>query len=217
MTRPADPRSTGRATAPEPGDGHPTQGSRRLVRVVGLGGSSLALAGAAHLVAGGRLPPAGVLAVLTGLVGLVALTLTARRCRLPVLVAVLGVEQLALHGVLTAATLPAVAGGCLAGSHSHHALVTSCLAPGAPPTAVPAAAGAAMWLLHGAAVLVTAWLLARGETLLWRAVDRIADAVPLLRARAVPRRPRPRTPAPVDVVLRRHHPAAVPRGPPLLA
>lgn len=216
MTCPADLRSAGRATAVEPGPGHPARGARRLVRVGGLGGSSLALAGTAHLLAGGRLPPAGVLAVLTLLVGLVALTLTARRCRLPVLVLVLAVEQLALHAVLGSATLPAVAAGCHPGAHTHHGLAASCLA-GAGPTATLASAGAAMWVAHAVAVLATAWVLARGEAALWRALDRVAGSVPVLRPRSVPRRARLRTPAPPAVALRRHQLAAVPRGPPLLA
>ncbi|SDT08861.1 hypothetical protein SAMN04488543_3004 [Friedmanniella luteola] len=217
MTRPADPHHAGRPTTTGAAPRHPAHGVRRLVRVAALGGSSLVLAGTAHLLGGGRLPSPGVLVVLTLLVGLVAVTATARRVRLPLLVALLGAEQLALHVVLGATAVPATAAGCLAGPHAHHAAVTGCLPPGAVPSPGAPAADTAMWAGHAVAVLATAWLLARGEATLWRAVDRVARAVPVLTVRAGTRRVPLPAPAPATAALRRPHTPAAPRGPPLLA
>jgi hypothetical protein len=221
VTRPAEPRHAGPATAARAGRTHPAAGVRRLVRVLVLGGSSLALAATAHRVAGGALPSAWVLAVLSLLVGLVAVTATARRCRTPLLVAVLGVEQLVLHAVLAATAVPVGVAGCLAGPHARHGMAGGC------PGAVPLPAGSAstgapsadtlMWAAHAAAVLGTAWLLARGEAVMWRAVERVADAVPVLGPRVRSGRTAPRTPAPAVTALRRPGTAAAPRGPPLLA
>jgi hypothetical protein len=69
----------------------------RAVRVAVLGATSLLLATSAHAVGGGDLPALGVLAVTAIVLGLVAVPLTARRCRTGVLLAVLGVQQTLLH------------------------------------------------------------------------------------------------------------------------
>ncbi|MGI8458431.1 MAG: hypothetical protein ACR2LI_10010 [Propionibacteriaceae bacterium] len=71
----------------------PWQGFLRGVRVVVLGGVSMLLASGAHLPGGGQLSSAGVVVVSGFVLGLVAAVVTARRCRLPVLLLVLGVEQ----------------------------------------------------------------------------------------------------------------------------
>ena len=91
----------------------PARGAIRAVRVGLLGTTSMTLATTAHLMGGGPLPPVGVLIVSGLLVGLVAVTATARRCRLRVLVALLAVEQVLLHWLFTAA---AAMGGCHAGA-----------------------------------------------------------------------------------------------------
>jgi hypothetical protein len=148
----------------------------RAVRVGVLGGASMLLATGAHLVGGGALPSPGLVVVSALLLGLVAVPLTMRRCRLPLVVGVLGVEQLALHAVLSAATTDPL--GCLP-AVAHHATTGGC-----PPVAGTAGHGfvadpAAAWPMtsaHVAAVLVTAWLLVRGEAVLWRLTDELARA-----------------------------------------
>ena len=99
--------------------GSPARGAVRAVRVGLLGTASMTLATTAHLMGGGPLPPVGVLIVSGLLVGLVAVTATARRCRLRVLVALLAVEQVLLHWLFAAA---AAMGGCDAGplAAGHH-------------------------------------------------------------------------------------------------
>ena len=60
----------------------PARGAIRAIRVGLLGTTSMTLATTAHLMGGGPLPPVSILIVSGLLVGLVAVTATARRCRL---------------------------------------------------------------------------------------------------------------------------------------
>ena len=103
--------------------GSPARGAVRAVRVGLLGATSMTLATTAHLVGGGPLPPAGVLVVSGLLVGLVAVTATARRCRFGVLVALLAVEQVLLHWLFSAAAaMTGCDGAPLAAAHHGGAL-----------------------------------------------------------------------------------------------
>lgn len=197
----------------------PTLGWSRLVRSAVLGGSSLLLAGLAHTLGGGHLPGPAVLTGTAVLLGLVATTATARRCRFPLLLALLGLEQVLLHLWLTAAAEagtictggPAGAGG---GHDGHAMLGGGCLAAGSP---APGGMGHGwgMWLVHAGAVVLTAWLLARGEAWWWQAVDRI------VRAAEPPVRPAEVSPQAVRVAVlgrpgRAELSPAAPRGPPVL-
>ncbi len=160
--------------------GSPARGAVRAVRVGSLGATSMTLATTAHLLGGGPLPPAGVLVVSGLLVGLVAGSATARRCRFGVLVALLAVEQALLHWLFsTAAATTGCDGGPIPGAHHGGALgAMGCVAgtgEGMGRAALGLAAPA-MWLAHSAAVLATAWLLARGEAWLWRTADRVVSA-----------------------------------------
>ncbi|MET1004880.1 MAG: hypothetical protein ABWX96_05005 [Propionibacteriaceae bacterium] len=152
----------------------PLRGAGRLLRLGVLGGVSLLLAAGAHTAGGGALPAPGVLVVAAGLLGLMALVVTQRRCRFPLLLVVLGAQQAALHAVFAAATGPAAACAGLAGSAHHGAVVasgcTSVADAAAAPMVMP---GPGMWLAHTVAVVATAWLLSRAEAWLWRTADRI--------------------------------------------
>jgi hypothetical protein len=152
------------------------RGAERLARVGALGGSSMLLAVGAHLMGGGGLPPAVLLWVLGGLVGLAAVTVTARRLRFGSLAAVLAVQQLALHYLLRAGT--GLRGGCSAMPALHsahlatHGIACTSLpgsASGGAPMSMP---GWPMLVAHLIATLLTAWLLARGESWWWRVADR---------------------------------------------
>jgi hypothetical protein len=163
-------------------------GAARALRVGLLGGGSLLLATAAHLAGGGSLPAPGVLAVAGFVLGLVALLLTRRRVRLPVLVGALVPQQVALHVLFD--TAAAAVGGCTAGQAAHHAMsVLTCMpAHGMGPMgyAWPMFAG------HVVATLGTAVLLARGEEWCWALASRTSRAAyvaPLVRPTR--RRPRP--------------------------
>jgi hypothetical protein len=198
----------------------PARGCTRLVRLTGLGGSSLLLASGAHLAGGGRMPPMLVLALSGAVVALVAAALTARRCRWRLLAGVLGVEQLALHLVF-GATAP-VGPGCgpavtEAGHHAAVAIPGCVPLPGGFGSGMLSDHSAGMWLAHAVAVLATAWLLARGESWLWATADlvvRVATAAPVRR---------PGTPAAAPLAVRgrttgdaRLPSLASPRGPPVL-
>lgn len=144
----------------------------RAVRIAVLGGSSLALAVLAHIAGGGRLPASAVLAVTALVLGLVAVPLTMRRCRMRRLVPLLAAEQFAVHVLFSAAAAPP---GCAAPAGSHHAVLVPCTsgAPVAADLTAAAGHGWGMWLGHAVAVVATAWLLARGEHWLWRVAARL--------------------------------------------
>jgi hypothetical protein len=183
----------------------------RALRVALLGGGSLLLATTAHLSGGGTLPGPGVLVVAAFVLGLVAVLLTRRRVRLPVLVAALVPQQALLHVLLDTAT--ASAGACTPVQAAHHAMtMLTCMpAHGMGPMgyAWP------MFVGHLVATLGTAWLLACGEAWCWRLVDRVARAAyaaPAARLRR--RRPRLVTTVVTRALLRRPHRPRLTRGPP---
>ena len=186
-------------------------GARRVLRVGLLGGGSLMLATAAHLAGGGSLPSPGVLAVAAFVLGLVAVVLTRRRVRLPVLVLALAPQQVGLHVLFdTAAT---ALGSCSAGQAAHHAMsVLTCMpAHGMGPMgyAWP------MFVGHVVATLGTALLLSRGEGWCWALVARTARAAyvaPL--GRPTHRRPRPVVDAPLRARLLQPRSPDPCRGPP---
>ena len=190
----------------------PLRGTARVARVALLGGGSLLLATAAHLAGGGTLPGPGVLAVAAFVLGLVAVLLTRRRVRLPVLVGALVPQQAALHVLFD--TAAAAAGGCSPVQAAHHAMtVLTCM-----PTHGMGPMGYAwpMFVGHAVAALGTAWLLARGEAWCWRLADRVVAAAyvsPTGRPRV--RRARPVTTVLTAAPLLRPHRPRLTRGPPL--
>lgn len=206
--------------ADEPIDGPtPATGLTRALRVAALGGASLLLAGGAHVAGGGRLPSGGVLCVVGLLLGLIALTVTVRRCRLTLLLAVLGAEQALLHLVFSAATAGARCGATLHGTtHPAGALdqvMSGCSVPVGNMAAAMATPGWMMWTGHAAATVATAWLLARGEAWLWRVVHRlvsVATAAPGARPSAIRRTSV--GPEPSSILTGQPYASAAPRGPP---
>lgn len=213
----------------------PSTGRVRVARAGVLGGTSLLLATGAHVLGGGSLPGVGVLVVAGVLLGLLAAVLTARRVRLPALLALLGVQQLALHELFGLAavapmctpTASAPGGQTAFGGHGGHGahlvvgvdpLASSCAAATGGMATVPGAPAWAMTAAHVVAVLVTAWVLARGEAWLWRTVARVVAAAGLAVGR--PSLPAPRRRQPVGRVVMTCRTAVwsagAPRGPPLL-
>jgi hypothetical protein len=186
----------------------------RAARVALLGGGSLLLATAAHLAGGGTLPGPGVLAVAGFALGLVAVLLTRRRIRLPVVLVALVPQQVLLHVLFD--TAAAAAGGCSPVQAAHHAMaVLTCMpAHGMGPMgyAWP------MFVGHVVATLGTAWLLAQGEASCWRLAARVAQAAYVVpAARPGRRRPRPLTTALVRALLHRPHRPRTSRAPPAFA
>lgn len=188
------------------------RGAVRASRAVLLGGSSLLLATAAHLAGGGTLPGTGVLTVAGFALGLLAVVLTRRRVRLPVLLAALVPQQLLLHLLFGTA---AAVGGCGPGQAHHAGSALTCMpAHGA----VPMGYSWPMVVVHVVATLATAWLLARGEAWCWRLVARVAHAAHTAAVRRpARRRPRPVTTALVRALLLRPRRAGGSRAPPAFA
>jgi hypothetical protein len=186
----------------------PATGWRRLVRVVVLGGASYGLAVGAHLAGGGGWPGWPLTLMLAGLLGVTSVGLTGRRRGTRFLLLVLTGFQTVLHLLFARADGAAASCAAVAGGHHH---VTAACAPGATSSA-EALLSLPMATAHLVATVVTAWLLARGEAWLWRALDRLL------------RRPSRRLalePGPVPVI--RHEAPAprvvraapgAPRGPP---
>ncbi|HEY5978627.1 MAG TPA: hypothetical protein VIT41_03240 [Microlunatus sp.] len=157
-------------------------GRARLARAGVFGGASLFLATAGHVVGGGVLPGAGLLALTAVGLALVAVTLTARRLRFGVLLAALGVEQVLLHLLFHASTTAATCAAVVMPGHGMSA-ASVC------GTGAPAVADWPMLVGHALAVLATAWLMARGERRLWALADRIHRCAWTAAGRV--RRPRP--------------------------
>lgn len=137
----------------------------RLLRASVVTVVILVLSAGAHVIAGGSLPPAGILLALAS-VTMLAVTASARRAmKLPALTAVLCGGQLVLHhafGLLsTAATCVPVS------THLHHGpdheAMSCAVGPLATHQSVTGGIGAAMLAAHLAATLATAVLIARGE------------------------------------------------------
>jgi hypothetical protein len=198
----------------EAGGRFPTRGWVRVLRVGVLGGVSLALATAAHLGGGGRLPSAGLLIVVGLLLGLSAVTLTARRCRFRLLLPALAVQQALLHLLFEVSAEASACGLGHGAGMVHPAGTLSC----GPITAMPSMNGPSwsMWAAHLTATLVTAWVLARGETWLWRSAQRIlqaANAAPV--ARCIPRNDSEIARPPAGLGSSAVRSPAVPRAPPM--
>ena len=197
------------ADGPLPG---PLTGAVRLLRAGVLGGATLLLATGAHLLGGGELPGPATLALTTFLVGLLAVTVTARRLRLPVLLPLLGLEQGLLHVVLDATTSATTCSP--AAGHVVHAAGTALACATGQPMAMTAPAGWSMWLAHLLATAVTAWVLTRGEAALWALAARaVGAATAAPGARPSRRRPQPVPVRPVALPAVRQERAAA-RAPP---
>jgi hypothetical protein len=184
----------GAATAPGYDMGVPvpatdpvSMGPVRALRAGALAVPALALALAAHLLAGGRTPPGPALLGAGVAIGCVATVATGRRLGPGPIWAGLAGSQGLLHLWLGATSR----GGCgrlrpdgWSANHLHGMSVVDCLGAAAPagstvPPGAPVAGGPfighamAMLGAHLLAVLLTGWLLGHGEALLWRLWDRL--------------------------------------------
>ena len=209
-----------------PGSRDPATELGLALRVPLLSAATLALGVAAHLLAGGAPPSAGLTVVLGLLVALGWRAVSRTELLLPRLVLTLAAMQAALHVALAEnACTPPSAPAVLGATDS-----TDALGPATPHVAGRLAdlAGpqighqlaqpsVGMWLAHAFAGLAVAVWLRRGEAATWRAVRRLLprlsfptplpDAVPAPLP-AIAAEVRPPVPAVVLLVDRR-------RGPPL--
>lgn len=165
---------------------HPTAGALRWVRSVVLTTVVVGLAAAAHVTGGGVLPSAFLLVALLTTVACATFTVTRWRLRPPAMVLLLGTGQVLLHEVfmaLGAPVRPPVAAGGHAGTH------LMAQVPGTGFTPDPMLAASDSWsmvLVHVAATVLTAVVLARGEDAVWRLCTWLSPLVRVLRAVLLP-------------------------------
>ncbi|WP_203755468.1 hypothetical protein [Cellulomonas chitinilytica] len=159
----------------------PTTGPLRLVRATVVALVVVALAGLAHVLGGGELPPVVVLVALTALVLACTAVLAGRRLGPDLAFVALGVGQLVLHRAFEAfATTTCTGATVVPGGHAHHADHVAGLAQAAActPAAVhdPAAmlastGGSAMLVAHVVATVAAALVIAGADrALAWLVV-----------------------------------------------
>ncbi|QCB98975.1 hypothetical protein E5206_11170 [Arthrobacter sp. PAMC25564] len=169
----------------------------RFPRAVAVTAAVFALAAGAHVLAGGELPGPGIAVGLLVLVLAPVMVLTRIRITAPVMAVLLGAGQLALHEAFDALS---VSSGFAAGSGGHlHGTVPVLPPAGALMPEHTAAPGALMLVLHAAATLATALLLARGEAALWALAAWLRPLIRLLTAVLIP--DWPHLPAPHLIVI----------------
>ena len=172
----------------------------RFPRAVSFTAAMFALAAGAHVLAGGSLPGPAIFAGLVALV-LAAVTILAKiRISAPVMAVLLGAGELVLHGAFNAlsesAVFTPVPGGHLHGTGA----VTPSAAALMPEHAT--AHGALMLILHTAATLATALVLARGEAAVWALAAWLKPLVRILTAVVIPNWPHLPAPQPIPVSSR---------------
>jgi hypothetical protein len=173
----------------------------RFPRAVAVTASMFFLAAGAHVLAGGALPAPGIL------VGLVALTLAAvmilTRVKLtaPTMLALLGTSQLALHEAFAVLSVTGNVAPASGQQHLHNVVLELSSAVALMPGHA-AEPGVSMLVLHAAATVVTALILARGEAALWALAAWLRPLIRLLAALVIPPRPRLLAPAVVFIPSR---------------
>lgn len=192
----------------------------RLLRTTVVASAVISLAAAAHILAGGQLPPAPVMAALTALTVLSVVLVTKWEMTALSLTTVLTVGQAVLHEAFS--TLSGATGQRSNSPALHvHEMVVRAPAASAGPELhrhLPADLDPPMLTLHVIATLATAVLLARGEAALWALAAwlRPLAGISVVRILFLPQQP---LPAPRTVTLRRWTVLRRPplRGPPAAA
>jgi hypothetical protein len=174
----------------------------RVLRASVASGVSTGFALAFHVAGGAPVPGLLGIAIPFALAALVSSLLMTRRPRLSATIAATSLAQLAFHTLFVLGT-PSVGSSAAAtahvghAAHAGHAAMTMASGAAVPDVALALHGDARMWLMHGAAAVVTALMLQRGEMLL-ALLLRLAGAVVAVVAphlpSAAPVRPR-RTPS----------------------
>ena len=164
-----------------------TMGSAlRFGRSAVVAAAVLCLAAAAHTAAGGTLPPPAVVLALGALTWLPVMILAGRRLEPATILAVLAGGQLALHrafelfGTVQCAPSPVAEHAGHAGHAGHAAVALDCVA------ASHAGESPGMLATHLLATAVTALMLARGEAALWALAAWLRPLVQLPAVTAAP-------------------------------
>ncbi|WP_138444868.1 hypothetical protein [Sinomonas susongensis] len=173
----------------------------RLSRAVVIAAATVFLAAGAHVAGGGILPDPLIVAGILALVALAVMTLTGRKIRPWLMLAVLGTGQFGLHEVFGALSDSASAPSALSPSAEHVHVLAALSAPGIPGHLHGGSNSTSMLVAHAIATVLTALLLARGEAALWALLAWLRPLVRLLVA-ASPL-PRPTAPAFTEEALPR--------------
>ena len=138
-----------------------------LLRSSIVAATMVVLAAIAHILGGGSLPAPAIMTAIVALSGLVSTLATRRKLTLPAMIAVLGAGQLALHEAFAALGVgsPAASGTSVSGHHAGTAALPP--APAGAEHLLESPPVFLMLLVHAAATLACALLLARGEAALW--------------------------------------------------
>lgn len=185
----------------------------RFPRTVAFTVAIFALAAGAHVLAGGFLPEPPIFAGLVALVLAPVMILSKIRITAPVMALLLGAGQLALHEAFNALSVSAESASVSAGHlHGTGPVFPSGEALMPVHTVAP---GALMLVLHVAATLVTALVLARGETAVWSLAAWLRPLIRILTAVVIPDWPHHPAPS-VIAIFSRWRSLRLPalRGPP---
>lgn len=186
----------------------------RFPRAVALTGAIFILAAAAHVFAGGSLPEPTIASGLLVLTLAPVMVLTRVKISAPAMTAALGAAQIVLHGAFNTLSV-SVGFSPVAGEHLHGAGSSSLPAASlmAGHTAEPAFP---MLALHALATLLTALVLARGESTVWALAAWLRPLIRLLTAIVIhPQSPLPALPDAVIVSRWRTLRLPTLRGPPI--
>ena len=183
----------------------PATGPLRLVRAGVVAAVTVALAALAHVLAGGSLPPFVVLVTLTAVALAAAVVVTAQRLAPAGALALLGVGQLAVHSSFslftTMACLPGPGDQAALFGHAHHGgmvMQTQAACTAADPgLAQPVLGASAMLVLHVAATVAAAVVLAGADRALWWLAAWLSPLIGIAAPAATV--PRPSLPTPAEV------------------
>jgi hypothetical protein len=155
----------------------PTRGPARVARATVFGSTTVSLALAGHVAAGGSAPGLLALGLLTIPLGCLCLLLTARRCGVALIGSAMAGTQVVLHEVFMllagsqSCTTPAMPAGAHLGHPGGPHLMLSCAGAMTGMTTAHATGSgwsALMLAVHAVAALAVTLVLAYGERLLWR-------------------------------------------------
>ncbi|MCH6468461.1 hypothetical protein [Sinomonas terrae] len=150
----------------------------RLSRAVVVALTTVLLAAGAHTAGGGSLPDPLIVTGVLALVTLPVIALAGRRISAPIMLAVLGAGQFGLHDAFNALSVSASTTAAL-GPNAGHVHVLGVLGESAAGGHTHSDS-TAMLLAHAIATVLTALLLARGESAVWALLGWFRPLVRLL-------------------------------------
>lgn len=166
-------------------------GATRMLRALVFTAAAVALTAGGHVVGGGQAPVSG-LAILALLAWPAALLASSRRVTAPALFVGIGAAQVVGHLLMTglghaASTSTSAVAACLSlNDHAVHTASSVCASSGPAgvaamegmPVMTSMAPSLTMVVSHLVSVTVLAFVLGRGEAVLWRVLDAVLPRLP---------------------------------------